>query len=194
MKEFKYFNDYTKEANSPATIDFDKIFDSMRIQLTKDGQDQILSSSIIKELIFGLECINSINNRKTKNADLTDYSFPNVTTKKFNAIVSDAAFLKKLIELSKIVDLATTAFKALNADIKLFLKKGTGIDTEYIVARATIQSFEYVDGERKATTKRFSAHVGLLSNYPKGLKDKKAITDALPKLYNKILKTDYFKS
>ena len=194
MKEFKFFNGYPKDANSDASIDFNKIFDSMRLPLTKAGQDQILNSSILKELNFGLECINRINNKKTKNADLTDYSFPNTTTNKFNTIVSDAAFLKKLIELSKIVDLATTAFKALNADIKLFLKKGTGIDTEYIVARATIQSFEYVDGERKATTKRFSAHVGLLSNYPKGLKDKKAITDALPKLYNKILKTDYFKS
>jgi hypothetical protein len=194
MKEFKFFNGNPKDATSDVSIDFNKIFDSMRPTLSKDGQDQILTSSILKELNFGLECIYRINNKKTKNADLTDYSFPNATTKKLNTIVSDITFLKKLIEISEIINLATTAFKALNADIKLFLKKGRGIDTEYIVARATIQSFEYVNGERKATTKRFSAHVGLLSNYPKGLKDKQAIKDALPKLYNKILKTDYFKS
>ena len=66
MKEFKFFNGYPKDANSDASIDFNKIFDSMRLPLTKDGQDQILSSSILKELNFGLECINSINNRKTK--------------------------------------------------------------------------------------------------------------------------------
>ncbi len=192
MQEFKFFNSNANDNNIEATIDFDKAFDSMRLPLTKDGRNQVLSGSLIKELIFGMECINRINSKTTKNAKLTDYSFPNATTKKFKTIVDDETFLKKLLELSEIVNLATTAFKALNADIKLFLKKGTGIDTEYIVARATIQSFEYVNGERKATTKRFSAHVGLLSKYKKGLKDKQAVADALPKLYNKILKRELF--
>lgn len=192
MQGFKFLNGKTNDANIEANIDFNKAFDSIRLPFTQEGKNQVLSSSLIKELIFGIECINRINSKKTKNAQLTNYSFPDSTIKKFNSIVDDETFLKKLLELSEIVNLATTAFKALDADIKLFRKKGTGIDTEYIVARATIQSFEYINGERKATTQRFSAHVGLLSNYKKGLKDNQAIADALPKLYKKILKRDPF--
>jgi hypothetical protein len=189
MKKFKFV---TEHVNVEAKIDFNSAFEQFRPQLNEIGKNEIISSSLIKELVFGMDCINRINNKETKNSQLTDYNFPDATTVKFNSIVNDKDFLKKLIHVSEIVNLASTAFKLLNADMNLFIKKGTGVGNDYIVARAAIQSFEYIKGERKATTKRFSAHVGLLSNYPKGLKDKKAIADALPKLYNKILKRDPF--
>lgn len=190
MKKFNFFRGHEI---AEAKVDFNKAFEQSRLPINEIGKNEIMSSSLIKELVFGMECINRINKKETKNAQLSDYRFPDATTEKFNSIVNDQDFLKKLIEVSEIVNLASTAFKVLNADINLFIKKGTGVGNDYIVARATIQSFEYVNGERKATTKRFSAHVGLLSNYLKGLKDEKATADALPKLYNKILKREHFK-
>ena len=139
-----------------------------------------------------IDCINRINNHKTSYGAVLDYTYPLESVKILNTLFSDPEYMIKFLQMCKLLYLGKVAHQVLNTKVTLYKRKGDSVSSEYLVARTNIQSFKYVNGVRKATTKRYSAHVGLLSKYPKKLNDPKAKKDALPKLYNKILKRTIF--
>jgi len=151
-------------------------------------------SSLMKELTDSIDSINKLNSGDFLNSGFADYKYSPKSVDRLNTLFNDSDFVLKFMEMMKLLHLGKTAFQVLNTEVNLFIKKGTSIDSEYVVARTNIQSFEYVNGVRKAITKRYSAHVGSLSKYPKKLKDPQIKIDALPKLYRRILKSEVFNS
>jgi hypothetical protein len=148
-------------------------------------------SNVLKDLQDSVDSINKLNKGDYCNRAFGEYKYPFESINILNSMFSDKDFMFKLLRMAKLLHLGKTASQVLDTEINLFIKKGTSIGTEYIVARTAIQSFKYVNGVRKATTKRYSAHVGLLSKYPKKLNDPQVKIDALPKLYNKILNREF---
>ncbi len=153
---------------------------------------EFADSNVMKDINDSIDSINKLIQGDFRNREYVDYRYPENSITILNSLLGDKDFVVKLFQMMKLLHFGKTVFQVLDTEINLFIKKGTGVGTEYIVARTHVQSFKYEDGVRKATTKRYSAHVGPLSKYPKKLDDPQVRVDALPKLYKKILKSEVF--